>query len=560
MSALADGDRSNSRSRLDRNARRLRQIVSVAVRYGLSKQLRRLPGRHIQRWLRGSAGQDLMELAAPVRLRLALTELGTTFIKFGQMLSMRADLVGQDVARELTHLQSEASPDPPAAAEATVEKELGAAPEAVFASFDPKPFASASIAQVHYARLHTGENVVVKIQRDGIERQIDTDLAILADLAALAEKHVGELRLYHPVAVAREFARMMRGELDFRRELRNIEQFQRNFAGDPTVHFPVPFPDYCTHRVLTMERLDGALLSQIRLPGPNPEMDEFVRRGANVYLEMIFRDSFYHADPHPGNLMVLADQVVGVLDCGMVLSLDEDLRERVEDVLLAFVRKDAPAMTDAVWELCTEPPSGGRQRLQADVADLVADYAGDTVSGLDLGAMLNRLAEIIHHNHLFLPPGASLLLRMLAQLEGTAKQLNPSFELTALLEPYAERAVSGRLAPMRLWQKLRRGVREWDRLASAVPGDLSDLLRRMRAGTLSVHLEHRRLDPVVNRLVLGLLTSSLLLGSSLLWSMHAEPLVKGVSLFGAIGYALAFVMGVTLLGRIRRSERPREDR
>ena len=561
MSLLAAGDRSDGRSRLDRNTRRLRQIVSVAVRYGLAEQLRRLPGRQMRRWLRGSAGQDLMELGAPVRLRLALTELGTTFIKFGQMLSTRADLVGQDVARELTRLQSDAPPDPPGVAEATIEKELGGAPEAVFASFDPEPFASASIAQVHHARLHTGENVVVKIQRDGIERQIDTDLGILADLAALAEKHVRELRLYHPVAVVREFARMMRGELDFRRELRNIEQFQRNFAGDPTVHFPVPFPDFCTRRVLTMERLEGALLSQVRLlPGPNPEIDEFVRRGANVYLEMIFRDSFYHADPHPGNLMVLAEQVVGVLDCGMVQSLDEDLREMVEDLLLAFVRADAPAMTDAVWDLCTQPPSGGRQRLQSDVAELVADYAGETVSGLDLGAALNRLTEIIHRNHLFLPPGASLLLRMLAQLEGTAKQLNPSFELVELVEPYAERAATGRLAPRRVWQKLRRGVREWERLARAVPSDLNDLLRRLRAGTLSVHLEHRRLDPVVNRLVLGLLTSSLLLGSSLLWSMHAEPLVKDVSLFGAIGYALAFVMGATLLGRIRRSERPREDR
>jgi ubiquinone biosynthesis protein len=561
MSLLAAGDRSDGRSRLDRNTRRLRQIVSVAVRYGLAEQLRRLPGMQIQRWLRGSAGQDLMELGAPVRLRLALTELGTTFIKFGQMLSTRADLIGQDVARELTHLQSDAPPDSPGVAEATIEKELGGAPEAVFASFDPKPFASASIAQVHHARLHTGENVVVKIQRDGIERQIDTDLGILADLAALAEKHVRELRLYHPVAVVRQFARMMRGELDFRRELRNIEQFRRNFAGDPTVHFPVPFPDFCTRRVLTMERLEGALLSQIRLlPGPNPQMDEFVRRGANVYLEMIFRDSFYHADPHPGNMMVLADQEVGVLDCGMVQSLDEDLREMVEDLLLAFVRGDAQAMTDAVWDLCTQPPSGGRQGLQSDVADLVADYGGETVSGLDLGAALNSLTEIIHRNHLFLPPGASLLLRMLAQLEGTAKQLNPSFELTELIEPYAERAATRRLSPGRLRQKLRRGVREWERLARAVPSDLNDLLRRMRAGTLSVHLEHRRLDPVVNRLVLGLLTSSLLLGSSLLWSMHAEPLVKGVSLFGAIGYALAFAMGVTLLGRIRRSERPREDR
>jgi len=190
----------------------------------------------------------------------------------------------------------------------------------------------------------------------------------------------------------------------------------------------------------------------------------------------------------------------------------------------------------------------------------VADYAAETVGGLDIGAVLSSLTEIIHRNHLFLPPGVSLLLRMLAELEGTAKQLNPSFQLVELVKPYAERAALHRFAPGRVWLEVQRSVREWERLARGVPGDLNDLLRRLRAGTFSVHLEHRRLDPVVNRLVLGLLTSSLLLGSSLLWSMHAEPLVRGVSLFGTIGYALALVMGVTLLRRIRRSERPREDR
>ncbi|HVO11266.1 MAG TPA: AarF/UbiB family protein [Vicinamibacteria bacterium] len=561
MSLLAAGDGKDRRSRLDRNTRRLREILGVAVRYGLAEQFRRLPGKQMQRWLRGSAGQNLMELGAPVRLRLALTELGTTFIKFGQMLSTRADLVGQDVALELAHLQSDTAPDPPGVAEATIERELGGAPEAVFASFAPRPFASASIAQVHHARLRTGENVVVKVQHEGIEPRIESDLAILADLALLAGRHVRPLRLYHPVAVVRQFTRMMRAELDFVRELRNLEQFRRNFAADETVHFPVPFPDLCTRRVLTMERLEGVLVSQVqRLPGPNAEMDEFVRRGANVYLEMIFRDSFYHADPHPGNLMVLPDQVVGVLDCGMVQWLEEDLREVVEDLLLGLARNDARTMADAVWDLCTSPPSGGRQRLHSDVADLVADYAAETVGGLDIGAVLNSLTEIIHRNHLFLPPGVSLLLRMLAELEGTAKQLNPSFQLVELVKPYAERAALHRFAPGRVWLEVQRGVREWERLARAVPGDLNDLLRRLRAGTFSVHLEHRRLDPVVNRLVLGLLTSSLLLGSSLLWSMHAEPLVRGVSLFGTIGYALALVMGVTLLRRIRRSERPREDR
>jgi ubiquinone biosynthesis protein len=556
MNLASVRDRLERRSRHRSNTDRFRQIASVAVRYGLADQLRKMPGKRMQQWLRGSAGQSIVDLSTPVRMRLALSDLGTTFIKFGQMLSTRPDLVGQDVANELTHLQSHTPPDPPGVAEATIQKELGSPPATLFASFDPTPFASASIAQVHHARLHTGEHVVVKIQKEGIESRVEADLSMLADLAALAERHVDDLKPYHPVAVVRQFTKTMRGELDFLRELRNLQQFRQNFAADHTVHFPVPFPDLCSRRVLTMERLDGVLVSQLKTPaGPDPEMDEFARRGANMYLEMIFRDGFYHADPHPGNLMLLPDGVMGVLDSGMVQRLDDDLREAIEDLLLAAVHRDPEAVTEAVWGLSTTPPTTERRRLQSDITELVTEYAGQSIGSLDVGALVSSLSAVIYENHLFLPPGAMMLLRVLGELEGTAKQVNPSFGLLELVKPYAEESARRRFAPRRVWLQVQRGVRAWDRLLSALPNDLNDMLVSMRAGTLSVHVDHRRLDPVVNRLVRGLLTASLLLGSSLLWSLHAEPLVDGVSLFGAIGYGEACVMGFSLLRDIRRSER-----
>jgi ubiquinone biosynthesis protein len=287
------------------------------------------------------ANQSIADLATPVRIRLALSELGTTFIKFGQMLSTRPDLVGPDVAAELAHLQSQTPPDPPGAAEATIEKELGSAPSALFASFDSTPFASASIAQVHHARLHSGEAVVVKVQKTGIGSRVEADLSMLVDLASLAERQLEDLKPYHPVAIVHQFTKMMRAELDFQRELRNIQQFRQNFAADETVHFPVPYPELCSTRVLTMECLEGTLVSQVKTPtGEDSEMDAFARRGANTYLQMIFGDGFYHADPHPGNLMILPGGVVGVLDCGMVPRLDDDLREAIEDLLLAAVQRD----------------------------------------------------------------------------------------------------------------------------------------------------------------------------------------------------------------------------
>ncbi len=547
-------------SRVDRQARRLREIAGVAVRYGLADQLRRMPGKRLQQWLRGTADQDLVDLTVSARIRFALSELGTTFIKFGQMLSTRADLIGKDLARELMQLQAGTPPDPPGLAETTIRKELGRTPDTIFASFDPVPFASASIAQVHHARLHSGEHVVVKIQKDGIEERVETDLDILATLAQLAERHVAELRPYHPIEVVAQFTKMMRGELDFRREMRNILEFRHNFASDPMVHFPVPHPDLCTRRVLTMERLDGVLLSQIEVfPGPSSDIDEFARRGANMYLEMIFRDAFCHADPHPGNLMLLPDGIVGVLDCGMVQRLDDDLRDGIEDLLLAVGRGDARAVTDAVWDLCTSPPPVGRRRLESDITDFLADYSNEMLRQGDMGELLRSLSDVIHRNHVFLPPGASLLLRLLVELEGTARLLNPSFRLAELIQPYAGRAARRRFAPARLWQETQRTAREWERLARGLPGDITDVVQGLRAGTLSVHLEHRRLDPVVNRLVLGLLAASLLLGSSLLWSLHAAPLVWGVSLFGGIGYVLAFTMGMRLLRTIARAEREHEN-
>jgi ubiquinone biosynthesis protein len=258
--------------------------------------------------------------------------------------------------------------------------------------------------------------------------------------------------------------------------------------------------------------------------------------------------------------MLLANGVVGVLDCGMVQRLDDDLREAIEDLLLAAVHRDPQTVTEAVWDLCTTPPTIERQRLQSDITELVTEYAGQSIGSVDVGALVNSLTTVIYENHLFLPPGVMLLLRMLGELEGTAKQLNPQFGLFELIRPYAEDAARRRFAPRRVWLQVQRGARAWERLLSALPSDLDDMLASMRAGNFSVHLDHRRLDPVVNRLVLGLLTSSLLLGSSLLWSLQAEPLVGGVSLFGAIGFAAAWIMGLSVLRNIRYSERSPEDK
>ena len=286
--------------------------------------------------------QAIAQMPVAVRLRLALTEMGTTYIKLGQVLSTRADLVGPEIAAELRKLQADTPADPPEVVRRTIEDELGKAPEELFAEFEPAAFSSASIGQVHRARLADGQQVVVKVQHAGIQEKVRIDLALLEKLAKLLQEYVPEARNYQPVATTREFRRTLLRELEFTCERSNMEQFTRNFAEDQTVHIPTVFKDRCGKRVLTMELLDGIPGSKSeKLSEAGVDLNELARNAANIFLNMIFRDGFYHADPHPGNFFVLDGGVVGLLDCGMVGRLDDSTRELFEDLLLMLMQRDA---------------------------------------------------------------------------------------------------------------------------------------------------------------------------------------------------------------------------
>lgn len=540
--------------RLERNTRRVAEIVGVLTKYGLADWLKSVPIARVQEWLHGAGGQAIHEIPVEARVRLAFAELGATFVKLGQMLSTRPDVVGLELAHELTRLQSDAPPDPPEAVRARFLEEFGRPPEEIFAAFEATPRASASVAQVHRAQLPTGEWVAVKVQKEGIAAKIEADLSILAGLADLAEKHSPAVRLYGPVALVRHFRRSILQELDFHRERRNLAEFARNFADDPTVRFPAAWTEFSGRRVLTMDWLEGIPGTDAdRLRATGEDLGEFARHGAQLYLEMILRDSFYHADPHPGNLMLLPGGVVGIIDCGMAGRLDHGLRDGIEDLLMAVIQRDPEALTDAVLGLSTQPPHSARDLLAADLGEFIAEHAALPIEELDLSAALESLTEIIRRHHIALPPGVALLLRTLVLLEGTAQQLHPRFSLAEVLQPFYRHALARRFAPRRLLQRAQRTFRDWDRLLEALPRDLNEALQRMRSGQFQVHLDHRHLDPIVNRLVLGILTASLFLGSALLWSMKAPPLAGGVSVVGAIGYLGSIVLAWRLYRAIRRS-------
>jgi ubiquinone biosynthesis protein len=541
-------------TRLERNAHRVTDIIAVLAKYGLADWVKDWNYAWIQERLQTLDGQHIPDLKLEERVRLAFTELGTTFIKLGQVLSTRPDLVGPDMARELAHLQTATPSDPIDVVRRTIESELGKPLPTLFARFDEIPLASASIAQAHLARLHTGEEVVVKVQHAGIVESITPDLDILAGLAELSEKHSSSVRLYQPGAVVRQFRRTLLRELDFTFERRNLEEFARNFADDETVRFPKAYPELSSRRVLTMERLDGVLGNDAAgLAASGVDLNEFARRGATMYLQMIFRDAFYHADPHPGNLMLLPGGVVGVLDCGMVGRLDEQLAEGVEDMLMAVVGHNSADLGEIILRLGSAPPEAAREQLRADLTDFVADYVGQSVQDMNLSAALNSLLEIIQRYSIALPPPLSLLLRTLVELEGTAGQLSPEFSLAEVIAPFYTTMLTRRLSLRRVVGRLQHAYRDWERLVQTLPRDLADVMKRVREGTFSVHLDHRHMDPVVNRMVLGIVTAALIVGSSMLWSMKAPPAIKGISVFGGAGYLISMYLCFRLLRAIKKS-------
>ncbi|MFO0807189.1 MAG: AarF/ABC1/UbiB kinase family protein [Gemmataceae bacterium] len=540
---------------------RLAEIVRVLARYGLADWLKLVPREEIRNLIAAPQTRALAELTHEARIREAITELGPTFVKLGQILSTRADLIGPDLATELSQLQSATPADAPAIVRRIVCEELGADPERLFAEFEPTAFASASLGQVHRAKLRDGRAVIVKVQHDGTEDRVRLDLELVLLLAGWLQDHVPAARPYQPVATAREFRRTLLRELDYTAEKRNAEQFRRNFQGDATIHVPHVFSELSSRRVLTMELLVGVPGSAPeRLRETNVDPSQFARHAANMYLEMIFRDGFYHADPHPGNVMVLPGGVVGVLDCGMIGRIDGHLRESFEELLLALAERDSEGLSELLLRLGAAPPDVDRTAFRSDVSEFLAEYGSQSLKEFDLGGALRELTAIIRRHHILLPSSASLLLKTLIMLEGTARQFSPDFNLAELLERYHVRLAANRLDPRRWLIKVRRVGRDLDRLIAHGPRDLADILDRVRDGTFEVKHEHHRLEVTVNRLVAGLLTAALFVGSSQVLSSAVPPLVYGISFLGALGSFTAVFMGWRLLRAVTHNDwsgRPR---
>jgi ubiquinone biosynthesis protein len=554
--------RLSSLPQLYRNVRRGTEIISVLSKFGLADWISRFNLDFVKDQLKARDGEIIARESREARIRLALTELGPTFIKLGQLLSTRPDTVGVKLAEELTKLQANVPADPPAQVRSLIEGELGQPISEIFAEFTESPMASASIGQVHAARLPEGDRVVIKVQHPGIESTVNEDLDVLTGLAQLAQR-IPELAAYRPVETVAEMGRTLRRELDFGREERHLQQFSLLLADNPHVRIPKAITEFCTSRVLTMEMIEGVKLSEVdRLRAAGIDLDEVARRGAELYLEMIFAHGVYHADPHPGNILLLPGNIIALLDFGMVGRIEERLREAIEEMLLAIVNQDVMIVTTLIQRIGISPSGFDEGALSIDVADFVSHYASQSLDRFDMSGALTEMVDIIHRHHIMLPPQVGMLIKTLITLEGIAKQLSPQFSLIEVMRPFQRKMLWQRLSPARQMRKARRMYFEVGQLLEILPRRLTEILEEIQAGKFDVHLDHRGLGPSVNRLVLAMLASSLFLGSSLMLSQQVPPLLfsektllglHNLSIVGAAGCFISVLVGLRLLRAIGKS-------
>lgn len=546
--------------------KRYREIVDVMMRYGFGYLVNRFglrPVRSLRERFFGPRPipHQILVISEAVRLRQALTELGVTFVKLGQILSTRYDLVPEEYIAELAKLQDMVPPFRYDEAKKVIEKEFKKDLDEIFISFDPEPIAAASIGQVHRAKLVGGEDVAVKVMRPGVEKQIETDLAIMMSLARFADKHIKESKFFNPLGFVEEFARIIRQEIDYAHEAQNARRFYHNFAGSSTVVIPKVYDEYVSKHVLTQEYSDGIRLSDIgRIEEAGLDKKKISTDIANAYLKMIFDDGFYHADPHPGNILVTPDGKIVFLDFGMAGYVDPDLREWLADLIIAIQRNDAGYLIEALAEMGLVVEGAESSVFRIKIEELINRYYGMTAKFIDPIRVLHDLIEILIKSRGKIPANIMLLSKTLVIRDEIARNIDPDHNFAELIEPYVKKLVEERISPTYILKETARTVWDFARLVKAFPRRLNNILSKAEKGTMKFELEHRgfealveELDITSNRLSFSLIISALIVGSSIIITTDMPPRFFGVPIMGMFGFFIAGVLGFGLVISILRS-------
>jgi ubiquinone biosynthesis protein len=555
------------RARVTRHdLRRYRQILGILVRYGFGDLIGRTRVIYRLRWHTRAAKKRAglaADLSTPDRLRLAFEELGPTFIKFGQILSCRPDLLPPEFIKQMSKLQDCVPPFPREEARALIEADLGRPLAEIFQSMDDEPVAAASLAQVYRARTMTGDEVAVKVQRPGIEAVIGADIRILHELAALAERHISDARYYEPTRIVDEFARTINRELDFAREGRNIERFGQYFAMDKTVRIPRVHWDCTAHRVLTTEYIKGIKVSDTeQIDAAGLDRKTIAVNGANLILKEVFEHHFFHADPHPGNIFVLENNVIAPVDFGMTGTIDEETADRIGALLSAIVTRDLNVVIDLLVTIGNEEVPVDRKALKADLTDLFDQYYGVPLKDVSIKRAMDEHMGIIRKYRLRPPADLTMMARALLLSEGVARMLCPEFNIVEYARPYARKVLTRGLDPARELREFAKTARDGVGLAKQMPRDVREILSKIRKDKIAVSIEHRGLERFIteldrssNRLSFAVVIAALIVGSSIIFQTGVGPALFGYPLLGLVGFLLASILGMWLLVGIIRSGR-----
>lgn len=545
-----------------RNLARSREIVGVLLRHGFDDLIERAGLRSYLRWgkrLFFRPSPEIESLGTPQRIRRALEDLGPTFIKFGQVISTRPDLVPADVIGELEHLQERVPPFPGEVAIQLIEAELKQPIPRLFAEFDPVPIAAGSLGQVHRARHFDGTPLAIKVRRPDAERSVERDLSLMLEIATLIDHQIPESKVFDPIGLVQHFARTIRREINFLRESRTMDQFRRMHKDDAHLYVPRVYDELCSSAIITMEFIEGTKpneVEKIRQRGIDPV--QVAGTGARLFLREAFELGMFHGDPHPGNIRILSSGVISLLDYGMIGFLDEDKREQLVDLIVAVSQSQAAQAVRIIQNLGQPSRPLDQGLLRLDVQDFIETYYGIPLEQLRVGRMLQDFVQIMSSHGLRCPADMLLLIRAVVTLEGVGRSLDPKFNLASELAPFVEGLVKRRYDPRRVARKVADDLKLLAGTLHGMPVSLARTLDKLSRDDLRIQLEHRSLDQMIsefdrssNRIVVALIMSSLVVSSSLIIrSAGASPWIT-VPVFVLSGFLGIWVIyGVLRSGRL----------
>lgn len=548
-----------------RSIRRYREIFAVLLKYGFEEILDRLHVQDfpnlIKNYLIKRSGREFAGTPRQTRLRMAIEELGPTFIKLGQMLSTRPDLIPPAYIAEFQKLQHSVSTFPSRAAIETIETELGQPLTSVFSAFEEQPLAAASIAQVHRAVTRQGETVVVKVQRPGIRSVISQDMEILATLAHMLKRRFPENEVWDPVAIIEEFRSWIFKELDFLQEARNADRFLINFKEDQTVYVPKVYWPLTSSKILTMAHVAGISVTDIdRLVQAGLDPKAVARNGACAFLKQVFFDGFFHGDPHPGNLRVLPGNVIAPLDYGLMGRLDDDLQNQVGSLLQGIVNRDIDRIERALRNMQSIDEGVNTGDFRRDLTAFIDRYYQVPLFKLNAEQIFREGIELFARHRIRLPRDLYLMVKSLIVIETIGRQLDPAFDLVSLARPYVKKIMLRKIELRKIVSNGSLLLEDFKALLDDLPETLRQILLKTRQGSLGINLHHQGLEKLIkeidsssNRISFSLIIAALIIGSSFIMQLDKGPLFWGYPLFGLAGYLFAAVLGAWLAIGIVRS-------